>query len=227
MAAVLLTGCGASFPGMTEEEADAISEYAAVTLLKYDANARSRLVDLALLEEQAAPKPEIVPEPQPEQKTPEVSDVPVVDISSEGEMSAGSMEDFLEFPEGVSLTFAEYEVCQSYQEGDNQYFALEATEGKSLLVVRFVLQNLSGQEQKLDLLGRRDVYRITVNGSSTRTALTTMLDNDLSSYVGTLEAGATENVVLLIELGADELKNVDSISLNLKNELNTYTIQLL
>ena len=40
-----MTACGNEIPDLTEEESQRIGEYAAVTLLKYDANNRSRLVD--------------------------------------------------------------------------------------------------------------------------------------------------------------------------------------
>ena len=50
--------CGNEIPDLTEEESQRIGEYAAVTLLKYDANNRSRLVDpevvIAKLEKEAA-----------------------------------------------------------------------------------------------------------------------------------------------------------------------------
>ncbi len=226
-AVLLLAGCGDSVPDMTDEQENAISEYAAITLLKYDANARSRLVDLSRIEEPPVlPALDQEPIPEPEQK-PDVQDVPVMDNSSADVMSADSLENFLELPEGVSLSFSEYGLSDSYQEGDNQYFALDATEGKVLLVLHFSLQNASGTDQGINLLDRRDVYRITVNGSYTRTALPTMLSNDLSTYRGTLAANAAEDVVLLIEVNPEDAENMESISLNLKNESKTYTIQLL
>lgn len=40
-----MTACGNEIPNLTEEESQRVGEYAAVTLLKYDANNRSRLVD--------------------------------------------------------------------------------------------------------------------------------------------------------------------------------------
>ena len=53
-----MTACGNEIPDLTEEESQRIGEYAAVTLLKYDANNRSRLVDpevvIAKLEKEAA-----------------------------------------------------------------------------------------------------------------------------------------------------------------------------
>ena len=232
MAALLTTGCGAELPDMTDEEVGIVGEYAAITLLKYDVNARSRLVDASALEEwQNAQKqekpsmPEQKPEPEPEPES--TAEVPVVDNSASGEPVADSLESFLELPEGVSLGFAEYEICQSYQEGDDQYFALDAAEGKKLLVLHFTLRNASGSDQLINLLERNDQYRITVNESVTRTALPTLLIKDMATYKGTLGDGAAEDVVLLIELSSDELANVTSISINFKNESNAYTIRVL
>ena len=202
MAALLMTGCGADLPDMTDEEINTIGEYAAITLLKYDVNARSRLVDASVLEElQNIPEPELpsVPEqkPEPEPEPEPATEVPVVDNSVAGEMTAESLESFLELPEGVNLSFTEYEVCQSYQE-DNQYFSLDASEGKELLVLHFTLRNASGSDQSINMLARRDKYRVTVNGSSTRNALPTLLTNDLTTYKGTLGKGAAKDVDLVI-----------------------------
>ena len=41
-----MTACGNAIPDMTEAQMQAISEYAAITLLKYDVDHKSRLVDL-------------------------------------------------------------------------------------------------------------------------------------------------------------------------------------
>ena len=95
------------------------------------------------------------------------------------------------------------------------------------MVLHFTLRNASGSDQSINLLARRNQYRVTVNGSVTRTALTTMLTNYLPNYIKTLESGAAEDVVLLIELSSEELANVTSISINFKNESNAYTIQVL
>ncbi|MDE7269131.1 MAG: hypothetical protein K2N81_01500 [Acetatifactor sp.] len=232
LAALLLAGCGATLPNMTDEEADIIGEYAAITLLKYDVNSRSRLVDLSQmeeLEESGAPsvvEPEPLPE-KPSEETPDIPDTSVIDISASGLETVGSLESFLELPEGLSLANTGYELCQSYQGAAGSYFALEASEGKELLVLQFTLQNQSGASQEINLLARQDNYRVTVNGSYNKTALTTMLTDDLSTYKGTLAAGSTEKVVLVFEVDPVQTGSVDSITLNLKNDSKTYTIQVL
>lgn len=234
--ALLLSGCGSDFPNLTDEQAEAIGEYAAVTLLKYDANSRSRLVDLSQVEEEpevetkpgAEKKPEVVePEVPKEPETDRPAEPKPPENAVEVENMVASIEEFLELPDGVFISYKEYEMCQSYQEGENVYFALEASEGKELLVAKFDLSNESSEVQEVNLLERHDNYRLTVNESYTRTALTTLLSNDLSTYLGKLEPRTSQEVVLLIEVDEAEAKDVQTISLNLKNESKTYTIQLL
>ena len=199
-----MTACGNEIPDLTEEESQRVGEYAAVTLLKYDANNRSRLVDpemvIAKLEKEAA-KEEIT----------------------------ASMEDFFGLPEGVSITYEDYMVADSYPEDgvEDDYFALDASMGKKLLVLRFHLTNGSEQEETIDLLNTNSRYIITVNDSIRANALTTMLPNDMSTYAETLEPGQTQELVLLLEVNEDVAGAVQTIALRLKNASNEYTIQLL
>lgn len=234
-AVLLLSGCGSSFPQLSDEEAKAVGEYAAITLLKYDANSRSRLVDLSQVEDEPETEgnqgivtipEEVVPEePKVEEsQTPEIQES-VADVDTD--MVAESIEEFLELPEGISVAFTGYELCQSYQEEGSLYFTLEASSGKTLLVTKFVMQNSSPEAKQIDLLQRKDNYRITVNGTYSRTALTTMLSNDMTTYKGSLAVGALQEVVLVIEVDSEMAQDVQSISLNLKNESKIYTIQVL
>jgi len=171
--------------------------------------------------------PEVVmPEPElpkePEVTKPVEPEMP--DQNTEDENAVSSVEEFLELPEGVRVSYVGYDLSQSYQEEDNPYFTIEASEGKNLLVTKFELVNDSSEAQEINLLDRRDNYRLTVNESYTRTTLTTLLANDLSTYMGMLEPGVSKEVILLIEV---DVSDIQSLTLSLKNELKTYTIQLL
>ncbi len=230
-----LTGCGSDFPNLSDEEASAIGEYAAITLLKYDANSRSRLVDLsevdASLEESEEPQKPIVGENKQEEIVEQEPDTPptqenIIDVNQQ-ENTCNSMEEFLELPELVKVSYVGFELSPSYQEEGNSYFVLEASEDKELLVLKFDIQNDSAEAQEINLLARMDNYRITVNESYTRAALTTMLSNDMSTYVKVLDSGEKAGVVLLMEVDSTIVENLESISLNLKNESKIYTIQLL
>ena len=231
-AALLMTGCGTVLPNLTDEEADIIGEYAAIKLLKYDANSRSRLVDLSQVQEKeepykpASPNPS-VPEESQAEEPPDIPDTPVIDNRVEGNLGADSMESFLDFPEGLSIVYEGYKLCQSYPEEEDQYFMLEASAGKELLVLQFSLQNLSGGTQELNLINRSDSYRLTINGNYAKMALkNTLLPDDLATYKGSLPAGGTKEAALLFEIEPEQMGTVTTLSLLLKNESKTYTIQL-
>lgn len=224
-----MTACGNEIPDLTEEESQRIGEYAAVTLLKYDANNRSRLVDpemvIAKLEKEAAKAT------QEEEKAEETGSTGTTEVAmptAQEEITA-SMEDFFGLPEGVSIAYEDYMVADSYPEDGaaEEYFALDASMGKKLLVLRFHLTNGTEQEESIDLLNTNSRYIITVNDSIRANALTTMLPNDMSTYMDTLEPGQTQELVLLLEVNEDVAGDVQKIALRLKNASNEYTIQLL
>ena len=78
-----LTGCGENqIPDLSEDEIRAVGKYVAVTMMRYDINHRSRLMELTdpVLEESAG---EQVPE-EPSGMPP-VDDTPVVDTTGTGE----------------------------------------------------------------------------------------------------------------------------------------------
>lgn len=229
MCAVLLAGCENVMPNMTDEQSNMIGEYAAITLLRYDANSRSRLVDLSKVEDKPEPVVPETPSQPVEEDTPETQQdtTPVVDNTETGVNTVDSMEAFLEFAEGIKLSCTGYEFCDSYQEGENSYFALEATEGKELLVLKFSIQNSSGTDVEINLFDREDSYRVTLNGSYTRAALTTMLSSDLKTYKEVVSAGGTNEAVLVFEVDPEQAADVSSIDLSLKNATETYTVSVM
>lgn len=228
-----MTACGNEIPDLTEEESQRVGEYAAVTLLKYDANNRSRLVDpemvITKLEKEAAR--EATKAAQEEEKAEETGSTGTTEVTmpTAQEDITASMEEFFGLPEGVSITYEDYMVTDSYPEdgATDEYFALDASTGKKLLVLRFCLTNGTEQEEKMDLLNTNSRYIITVNDSIRANALTTMLPNDMSTYEETLEPGQSQELVLLLEVNEDVAGAVQTIALRLKNASNEYTIQLL
>lgn len=219
---LMFCGCGGNFPVMTDEESELVGEYAAVTLLKYDANQRSRLVDLSWTDSKTDAE-DPVNEQEPE-KEPAVPETPV--IEPEEPEGVGSLEEYFGLAEGMAITFAGVETGQSYSNGANDYFSIDAAAGKSLLALNFQISNMSGAEQTVNLLDRKDIYRVTVNGSHTRTALRTMLLNDMTTYMDAIAPGDSVTVVVVVEIDANQADAISSIELNLKNESSAYTIQL-
>ena len=129
----------------------------------------------------------------------------------------------------MTLTYRDYQIADSYPEDGSteDYFALDASTGKKLLILNFELTNGTDQEENVDFLSTASRYIITVNDGTRGNALTTMLPNDMSTYVETMAPGETQGLVLLLEVNEDMANEIQNISLRLKNTSNEYTIQLL
>lgn len=234
MVLTFMTGCGNQIPDLTEEQAKQVGEYAAITLLKYDANHRSRLVDASVIEAHDAKEKELeelaaqaTPEPTPEGMKP-VEDTPVIDdIGKDLVSEVSSLDDMYELPEGVAITYRGYQVCDSYiGEASGDSLALDAATGKKLLVLQFNIANQSENAQNVDLFSKTSTYGVTINGTYSEDALTTILMDDISTYINIMQSGESKAVVLLVEIEENMSGNISTVSLNLKNESKTSTIQL-
>ena len=78
----------------------------------------------------------------------------------------------------------------------------------------------------MDLLSGGTVYQIKINGKDTRRALMTMLLNDMTTFADTISENGSAEVVLVFEVEENVAENLSGVSLNLKNDLKKYTIQL-
>ncbi len=225
------TACGENaIPDMTEDQMQAVGEYAALIMMRHDANHKSRLVDLSLLEEKK-PKPADTEdsEESEEQAEPEgmkpTEDTP---IENEAGQSVYSMEETLGLAEGLTLTYSEQEFCDQYpSEEGNDFFAVSASEGKKLLVLKFMLANTGAQDAEADILSSEAVFKVTVNGDYTRKAMTTMLLDDLPTYVGTVSVGESQKLAVVIEVEEERLEDISSIVLNLNCGEKSCTASLL
>lgn len=234
----LLTGCGNTIPEMTSEQQELVVEYTVGTVLKYDRNYENRLVKVSELEADEELLPEEVPDRDQEiqeqgSELPELSQT----TASEGDAPKGtdaeqgadvtSIEEFLQ-TEQLTFRYAGFEVVDQYPERNEEeelFFAMTATEGQKLLVLRFDVENSSGTDADLDMNGMGVRFRLIVDGEEKR-ALTTMLLNDLSYYSGTIASGETKELVLVCELPEEKAQTVSELKLVMKNVDNTATISL-
>lgn len=193
-----ITGCGASLPEMTEEQEKAIVDYAASIVIHHTKDYDSRLVDLSMYDER---EPEQEPDAEGEEPggMDPVKDTPVVD-SSAGE-GVGSIAQVV-LPENIDINFIGYRLVDTYPDGDsdNPYFALDATAGNRYLVLEFAMSNHTGTDQEIDIFSLAPRFTVLINGTERRPVLTTMLLDDLGTYVGSLGADEEVKLVLLAEI---------------------------
>lgn len=242
LAAALLCGlCGCAenqLPDFTDDEVRAIGEQAAFLMMKYDAGHRSRLMDLSedvlygrkpAVDPSAGTKPEDE-EPsgmRPTEDTP-VTVPPGAAVSGE---NVYSMEEVMGLPGGVAVSFLGHMVCDSYPSGSDDMagvISVDAQKGKKLLVLRFALENASGQDLAVDLVSAGTIFRVTVNGAYIRRAFPTAgLSDDLATFKGTLPAGGNAEAVLIVEVENTMAENISSVSLQVGNGTQKHTRQLL
>ncbi len=205
-AALLMTGC-ATVPDLTQTETELISEYAVGVLLKYDKGHGRRLVDTTgydLVEETEEPEPEPPVEETPEE--PEVEETPeVVDVSQDEEAAqpaASSVEAYYGIP-NIMISYTGWEMVDSYPpqaEDETPFFSMDASQGMQLLVLKFNAQNLTGEDQTLNMMGYRATFRISVNGEASKGALATMLVNDMQTFDSVIPAGSSVDMVSIVEV---------------------------
>ena len=233
-----LTACGNEIPDMTDAQMQMISEYAAATLLQYDINNQSRLVDLAVVEAEDAKRrakeeaaalrqEQEAAAAQEASSTTSSEGTPVIGTDGLLESGPASMEELLELPEGVTITYRDMVVCDSYPEGTENFFSLSASDGKRFLVLKYDIYNGSGQDQAVDILSQGALFRVTVNGDVSKNAMTTMLFDvyDLTNYKDTITAGNSIEAVVIVEVESSVADNVSSLSLEVRKASETYTVQ--
>lgn len=235
-AAILMTGCGSVMPDLTEEETEIISEYAAGVLLKYDRVHGGRLMSEAEyeMEENKKAEREAAASAAEQQNAEEnaaeesvASDTEVVDVSQDAEVVVPStIEEYYDIQD-ITFQYTGYELTDSYpsdSEEDNVFFAMDATEGMQLLVLKFTATNVSSADQTLDMIGYGVRFKVSVNGGSGENVLSTMLLNDMQNYKGVISAGTGRELVSIVEV--PQATTVESIDFILRGDAGNSVINL-
>lgn len=227
-ALVLTTGCGEKAIQLTEEEEGLIVDYTAHVVSKFNTRQPDGLVYVHVTEEESE---EPVATEQ-EEETEETAQ----ELTAEGAEEAAGQETDAEQPVSMTLTQAlglagvdaqvtATELKSSYEEGG--YYVMDASAGKTFLVLHIALNNQTTEDINCDLLSGQPQFGAVINGMGAVPAELTVLLNDLSTYQGTLAAGSSTDTVLLFQVPADSVAQVDTLTLNLTWNGNRYEIPCL
>lgn len=85
-------------------------------------------------------------------------------------------------------------------EDETPFFSMDASQGMQLLVLKFNAQNLTGEDQPLNMMGYQATFRVSVNGEASKGALATMLVNDMQTYDSVIPAGSSVDMVSIVEV---------------------------
>ncbi len=220
----LTAGCGQAVGDfdLTQSEEEQVVGYCADILLKYDKDHQSNVVDTSLARELAArvdaikemnakmeeQKPD-TPSGNSSKKSKDKVAVDPYALSGEQNLAAVYGQD------GFDVKYTGYEVCDAYPHDGNSsdYFALEATMGKQLIVFHFDITNTSSESRECNFLSQDAFYRVVVNDSDRKNALTTILLNDLATVDETIDAGASMDAVVVLETEPGYEEGISSLKL--------------
>lgn len=256
MFAAMLTGCNkeekemAAEPvveeeknmfGLTDSEQKMYAEYAAGVLMKYNAGSNMRVLEGQTLvyqeekeeaaREQAARREQLAAEyasnkNQSSKKENQSSTNSSSGASQESNVSYISDMSAVTGTSAFTITYTGYEVADSYPaSGEDILLAIDAGQGKVLLLTKFSVSNISGQTENFDMFSKQAKFKINLNGTSYKSQYTLLLD-DLSMYIGDIDAKTSVETVLVFEIPESEASSIGEMTLNVTTTDGTGNMQL-
>ncbi len=235
LGSLMLSGCGMQEAPyeLTEEEQQLIVSYSSHVVSKFNKYQKDGLTyipESAVEEEEEPTEVENIPETEKtEENTEDVSTEVVGDVQ-DTEVEEPAVETTLDtvfVDMGLSFTYLGNEVTSSYM--TDSTYAVNAGIGKKLLVLKVKVENLTEEAVAIDNLASGDVYSakyIMESGTKYHAkAVMTLLLNDFTTYEGTLEPQAAEEMVIVFEIPA-ETEVVEAVELKIERNDNIFQINL-
>lgn len=238
LAGMSVSGCGlVTMPELTEEQTELVTEYAAGLILKYDPlRPESELLDD---EELKAQSEEEALKRQKERETKAAAedylkkkanagkqneeetnkDSEGRDDSNKSEPEEAAVGDLAQFygMNDFSISYTGYELTDSYPtSGSDLLMAMDATEGKTLCVLKFAVTNNSASDTVFDMFYRNPNFYLSIDGGEKIHQQYTLLLDDMAASNDTIGAGDTVERVLIFEVPGDT-SNIGSMSMQAKN----------
>ena len=136
-----------------------------------------------------------------------------------------SSDESQEIAPDIFISYEGYSVSSTFPESSKSY-VINAEKGKKLLVLRFDLYNGSDSDKSVNILEKNILFQVLLNDKNVGYTAVTVLPNDLSSYVGTIESRAHESLVVLAEIKESEATSIESLGLVVSMGENKQTVYL-
>ncbi|MBR5127812.1 MAG: hypothetical protein IKU69_05230 [Roseburia sp.] len=235
LGSLMLSGCGMQEAPyeLTEEEQQLIVSYSSHVVSKFNKFQKDGLTyipESALDEEEEPTEAVTVPETEKTEEDTENVSTEVIGEVQDTEIEEPAKETTFEtiFADmGLTFTYLGNEVTTSYM-ADSTY-AVNAGIGKKLLVLKLKVENLTEEAIVIDNLTSGDIYSAKYTMASEKRyhakSVMTLLLNDFTTYEGTLEPQAAEEMVIVFEIPA-ETEAVDTVELKIERNGNIFQINL-
>ena len=235
VSACMLTGCIDSMPDMTEEQSELVAEYAADMLLKYSPNYHYRIADeeevaSAEAEMETSQEEETMQEEsQPSQDLSQTGSGETVSVGAETSVEDGSEYDLAAFfgMDQFSIMYASCEATDAYPNAESGVgFSVTAPQGYNLLVLHFDVENLGEEAAQCDLFDQISKVTVNVNDAGYVQALSTLLTNDLTTYMEDIPAGEVADAVVVVPVEQTDLDEIQTAVMQITTQDPVVNINL-
>jgi len=233
---LLFTGCGNQIPDMTDQQSALITEYAAGLLLEYDKNHVSRLTDTTAGAEETATGEDASAQTQVPAATDSTTGTDATGTATNTTTNAQTDNnastivnvDIAQFMglTGCSIQYVNYEVVDSYPNpvNNNATLMIEPQTGAKLVAFNFNITNNTSAAETIDINSKNATFDIVINGTSDFLTINKIIVNGMDTFSGNVDAGASQNVVLIMEVDAATAAAIQSADLNMSYDgLNATT----
>lgn len=242
MSAMLLTGCIDAMPELTAEQSDIITEYAAGVLLKYSSNYNYKIADeeevlaaMAARQEAVEPETETAAETEPETDIVQAEgeanqNTSPTEAETETEAEQVQFVADLDFAaelgiDDLIIRYQSFEICSAYP-GDNTGFSVDAAQGKKLLVMHFDMEGLPEEDVDCNLFDYEIKMRVNINDTGSTSVLSTLIPNDLGTYMDIVPAGEIVDVVAVAEIDDMTAEEIQTLTLHAASNSQSCTVKL-
>ncbi|MDO5294743.1 MAG: hypothetical protein Q4F05_18555 [bacterium] len=232
--ASVMTGC-ASKVDLTEQQSELVADYLSSVILRYDQNDNgNKLVKLESIDV-ATPAPVQTDAPSDtmeDNQTVEIKNTPTPskdnasDLQVSGQV-ANSEKVTLESLYGlnnVSLTYKSVKEYKAYPKSDVAG-AVTAGANKKFYAVTFTLKNKSDKNVTVNLLKKKANFLLKTEDGNWISAVHTLLDDDMTYYVGDIKANKSKDVVVLFEV-KESLKISNATFYALTDSMKAYEVAI-
>ena len=219
---LLLSGCGEKLTELTAEEEEIITMYAAKVVAKHNVRLSQGIVrykgsmdDEDADSEEAADEEEIPEEEElTEEESAEGSDASETADTAEAETEEETAEPVTLTKamglDGIAFTYEGAAVPESLRL--SSYYTLpDPSPGQQYVIVGYRVTNKAENPAEISIARMRPTFTGSIGGETANAGI--VLEDDLSTYEGTIAAGGSEDLILLFEFSEEAASNLSDLSL--------------
>lgn len=218
---VVLGGCGTSLYELTDDEEDLIVSAAAQAVAKHNIFQMDGITDV---------EPETEPQMQEnttEQDTQQVQEETNTNTNTGGTQTNTqtkeiALSDLL--GKNLKVSYKGYSTASSYQEGD--YFSVNATSGKTLIIMNINVKNTGKKNIKIDMLSKDVTFYGCFNGTDRIVEKKILSTKNLSTYQGKIKPGKSIKTVLVFEVSKKQADEISTQDLQVEMDGQMYQVTM-